>query len=563
MGSEPQDDHLRMVLDHLKDLENRIARIEQNLGLSRIEPEEQLVEVHRSVAAVKGEEEEELEFRLGQNWFAKVGIVVLAIGMAFLLTQPFDGLPSILPVLIGYVLVAGLFGLSRLWKESFALISGYLRGAAMALLYFTTLRFFFFTADPLLEANSVPGMLMLVAVSSANVVLALRRKSHYLIALALATACATALVVGSPWFVLALLTVLAIAVAIVRVRLQAQAVMMAGIVMTLLTHALWAVGNPILGNPLEFIRSPQLSVYVLLAYALIFALSVLRRRDHHKEDFSVAFTSFLSATGSYALFLLLTLMSFEPGFVWSHLLASGLYLALAVAFWVKEQSKYSTFVYAMLGYLALSVAIVRQFSVPNVFVWLSLQSIVVVATAVWFRSRFIVVANFGIYLAIIVGYLVVATEETGISLGFGIVALASARILNWQQDRLELKTELMRNAYLGAAFAVFPYALYYLVPRDYVSLSWMALAMFYYGMNALIRAQKYRWMGHLTLLLTVLYVVVIGIIELPPTYRIVSFLVLAVVLLAVSMVFTRLRAKKKATQDSNTDREQQPSEAHE
>jgi membrane protein implicated in regulation of membrane protease activity len=52
-------------------------------------------------------------------------------------------------------------------------------------------------------------------------------------------------------------------------------------------------------------------------------------------------------------------------------------------------------------------------------------------------------------------------------------------------------------------------------------------------------------MGHLTLLLTVLYVVVVGIIELPPTYRIVSFLVLAVVLLAVSMVFTRLRAKRK------------------
>jgi len=550
MGSEAQYDDLRTALARLNNLESRIGRIEKNLGLSRVEPSEQPVELDQSVAAVKGEEEDELEFRLGQNWFAKVGIVVLAIGMAFLLTQPFEDFPSILPVLMGYVLVAGLFGLSRLWKESFALISGYLRGAAMALLYFTTLRFFFFTTDPLLEANSEPGMLLLVAVSSVNLPLALRRRSHYLVALALATAFASTIVVGSAWFVLALLTVLAVVVSIVRVRLQAQGVMMAGIVMTLLSHALWAAGNPILGNPLALISSPHVNVYVLLAYALIFALGVLRRQDRREEDFSVAFTSFLSAAGSYALFLVLTLISFESGFVVSHLLASGLFLALAVAFWTKEQSKYSTFVYAMLGYMALSVAIVRQFSVPNVFVWLSLQSIVVVATAVWFRSRFIVVANFGIYLAIMVGYLVVATEETGISLGFGIVALTSARILNWQQDRLELKTELMRNAYLGAAFAVFPYALYYLVPRDYVSLSWIALAMFYYGMNALIRAQKYRWMGHLTLLLTVLYVVIIGIIELPPTYRIVSFLVLAVVLLAVSMVFTRLRAKKKAKENS-------------
>jgi len=348
MGSESQHDELRSVLAHLRDLENRIARIEENLGLARVEPREEPEELDRPSPLTKGEEEEELEFRLGQNWFAKVGIVVLAIGMAFLLTQPFEGLPSILPVLIGYVLVACLFGLSRLWKESFALISGYLRGAAMALLYFTTLRLFFFTVDPLLDPSSAFGILLLVAVSSVNILLALRRKSHYLIVLALATAFATAIVVGSWWFVFVLLTVLAVVTAIVRVRLEAQGVMMAGIVMTLLSHALWAVGNPIRGNPLAFVSSPQLNIYVLLAYALIFALGVLRRQDHREEDFSVAFTSFLGGAGSYALFLLLSLMSFESGFVLSHLLASALFLALAVAFWTKEQSKYSTFVYAML-----------------------------------------------------------------------------------------------------------------------------------------------------------------------------------------------------------------------
>ena len=60
---------------------------------------------------------------------------------------------------------------------------------------------------------------------------------------------------------------------------------------------------------------------------------------------------------------------------------------------------------------------------PEVFVWLSLQSVIVVATAVWFRSRFIVVANFLIYVAIILGYVIVAKTETGISLGFGLYIL--------------------------------------------------------------------------------------------------------------------------------------------
>lgn len=544
MGSELQSEDVRAVFAQLKKLEERISRIEEELELVPARAESQSLDAQRPVPKAQ-DEEEELEFRLGQNWFAKVGIVVLAIGMAFLLTQPFEELPSVVPVLIGAALVGILFGLSRLWRESYALIAGYLRGAAMALLYFTTLRLFFFSADPLLETTSVSGMVLLVAVASANILLALRRKSHYLLGLALTMAYATAVVVGTAWFVLGLLLVLAAFVAVVRVRMEASGVMMTGIVLTLLTHMVWALNNPIIGNPLEFVTTPQVNIYVLLAYALIFALGILRRTDHPQEDFAIAFTTFLSAGGSYGLFLLLTVVTFDAGFVLSHLAASILFLSLAIVFWTREQSKYSTFVYAMLGYMALSVAIVKEFAVPNVFVWLSVQSIVVVATAVWFRSRFIVVANFGIYLAIIVGYLVVATEETGISVGFGIVALASARILNWQKDRLELKTEMMRNAYLGAAFAVFPYALYFLIPTEYVWLSWIGLAIFYYGMNALIQAQKYRWMGHLTLLLTVLYVVVVGIIELPPTYRIVSFLVLAVVLLAVSMVFTRLRAKRK------------------
>jgi type III secretory pathway component EscV len=51
-------------------------------------------------------------------------------------------------------------------------------------------------------------------------------------------------------------------------------------------------------------------------------------------------------------------------------------------------------------------------------------------------------------------------------------------------------------------------------------------------------------MGHFTLILTVLYVLIIGIIQLEPGLRIVSFLALAIALLAVSMVFTRVRAKK-------------------
>ena len=171
---------------------------------------------------------------------------------------------------------------------------------------------------------------------------------------------------------------------------------------------------------------------------------------------------------------------------------------VAVLFWVREQSRVSTFIYAMTGYAALNMALIKAFFPgPELFVWLAAQSLLVVTTAIWFRSRFIIIANFLIFLIVVVCYMVLVTHENGISLVFGLVALTSARILRWQKDRLELKTELMRNAYLTSAFVVFPYALYHLVPRVWVAVSWVGLALFYYLMNLLTESRKYRWLGAL------------------------------------------------------------------
>ena len=104
----------------------------------------------------------------------------------------------------------------------------------------------------------------------------------------------------------------------------------------------------------------------------------------------------------------------------------------------------------------------------------------------------------------------------------------------------------MRNAYLACAFLVFPYALYHLVPLALVGVAWVGLALAYYLMNLVVRNVKYRWMGHLTLLLTVLYVAVVGLTQIAPAYRIASFLLLGTVLLVVSLLFSKLRERRRA-----------------
>jgi uncharacterized membrane protein len=62
-------------------------------------------------------------------------------------------------------------------------------------------------------------------------------------------------------------------------------------------------------------------------------------------------------------------------------------------------------------------------------------------------------------------------------------------------------------------------------------------------MSVILHNKKYRWMAILTLLLTVIYILIIGIVKLDPALRIVSFLILGIALMAISVIYTRLRAR--------------------
>lgn len=534
-----------LLVRRLDELEQRIARLECALPATPTltpEPMPAPLRPVEAAAVVEQRTEDELELEVGQNWFAKVGIGVLALGAGFTLTLPYAGLPAGLPSLAGGLAAGGLLFLAQRDIPALQLVSGWIRGAAMWLLQLAALRLCFFSPQPLLAADSLAGTFVLSLAAAVNFSLAWRRRSPGLVGLALVLAYLTVLAVGATALVLPGLVVLAVLTVAAATRGGWPALVLTGILVGPAAYFLWAAGNPLLGHPFHFVTEPAFGPAFLLMAILILGAGPLGRREPVPDDGLTNSCGFLNCTVGYGVFLVHTVAAYPAGFAPSHLAASGMLLALAVLFWVREHSKVSTFLYAMTGYFALSLAIIKLAPAPGVFVWLSLQSVVVVATAIWFRSRFIVVANFLIYVAIVLAYMIVAKRESGISIGFGVVALVSARILNWQQNRLELRTGLMRNAYLIGAFVVFPYALYHLAPGRYVGLAWVGLALFYYAMNLIVRNQKFRWMGHATLLLTTVYVAIVGTSRFGPVLRVLSFLVLGTVMLVVSLIFTRMRS---------------------
>jgi uncharacterized membrane protein len=87
------------------------------------------------------------------------------------------------------------------------------------------------------------------------------------------------------------------------------------------------------------------------------------------------------------------------------------------------------------------------------------------------------------------------------------------------------------------------------VPKGYISLSWLGVAIIYYILSITLKNKKYRWMALSTLLLTVTFILIVGIAQLEPVYRIISFIIIGLVLLITSIIYTRVKSKNESNKD--------------
>ncbi|MCG3118754.1 MAG: hypothetical protein ALAOOOJD_01018 [bacterium] len=529
-------------------LEARLVRIETYLQLGPL-PETRVHEGSEAPMATPPASEEEkeaaLELKIGEFWLARVGIVALLAGTAFFIAYPLKILPPWLHSLIGYLAVAGLLVASRFWRTTYPFLARILFGGGMLLLYYATLRLHFFTAPPLLT-NKAVALVLLLAVGTGHFYFARRRRSEFLTGMAVFLGYVTALMTDTTHLTLPLVALTAAVAVYFLIGYGFKTVGLLSVVWAYLTHLLWLLGNPLLGHPLQAVATHQYNLVYLFIYAAIFALPNLWRAENALPDATKILLPLLNGAGFFGVSFLVIITFFAAERAGLSFIISACFLALAILCWVWRDSRYATSFYACFGYLALSAAIFTRFTSPHYFIWLGWQSLLVISTAIWFRSKIVIVANTFIYLSIFLIYLISAPATAAVNASYALVALLSARLLNWKTERLALKTELMRNAYLASAFVIIPYGLYHAVPRNYVSLSWLGAAVFYFLMSLILKNKKYRWMAMLTILLTAIYVFAIDLARLEAGYRILSFLALGVVLLVISLLYAR--SHKKMTQ---------------
>jgi hypothetical protein len=540
MDTSSNDVTGKEILQYLKSIESRISKIETYLDLHP-SPTDESVEEESIIPKKKAETDEELEFRIGQYWFAKLGIFVFLVGWIIGNTLPFEELNQIIPVAIGFVTGIAVIASSIFIKKRLPHLSGWVLGSGFVIIYLASLRMHFFSLSPIIT-DITPVLVIVYLVSIILVFTGIKWGSPYITALGFSAGYLSALIGDYSYLIFLTITLLAIQSSYLKIKLNWSGQLNFTIVLTYLVHLIWFINNPLLGNQLELQTNESVNLIFILIYQIIFTLAYFADKKYD-ENLPTAISILVITSMGYGLFLLITILSTPSLGQLYHLLASIIFLGFAILFFTQKQSRITTFYYAMTGYGALSIAIILQFDKPDFFMWLCWQSLIVVSTAVWFRSKFIIVANFFIFLLIFLAFLVLSVATSGISLSFGIVALLSARILNWKKDQLELKTEQMRNAYLLTALLIIPYSLFQMMPSGFVAFSWIAVAILYYIFSLLLKNVKYRYMSLATFLMTVIYVFILGITSQETIFKILSFLVLGAALIILSIIYARNRNK--------------------
>ncbi len=530
---------MQEIWNRLKRHEEKIARVEKYLNLD--EQIEEKTDVHfRSIEEI--EQDENLEYKIGQYWFAKIGIIAFIIGIIFFLLLPLEDIPKTIPVFSGFICAGVFLLLPKLIGKNVPHLVNYLTGGSVILLYFSIVRLHFTGAFPIIH-SIVLELVLLNAVFLFSIILALRSKSQSLSFISVVIGFASAILSNSAYYTFLWICLVASVSVYINLKYNWRSLLGFAILLAYCAHAFWFINFPAISNTVEIIV-PKSNFIFLFLYFLIFSSAYFIERGEKSDETSKVINNVLNVIMFYLLLLAITLNGSYSSFSIIFGAASIIFLLQSAYYWKREKSKYLTFLFAMSGYLALSTSILYQFNFANSLILLCWQSLIVISTAVWYKSRIIIVANFFIYLLIFIVYLTAVKNMTVVSLSFGIAALVSARILNWKKKSLDLKTERMRNSYLLLSLLFIPFALFEIIPSGYIAVSWVTVAVFYYLFSLLLKNRKYRWMAVLTLLMTIIYVSVLGLTSSELIYKIMSFLILGSVLISISFIYGRMKRRQ-------------------
>jgi hypothetical protein len=549
MNTSNQSDkkNTQIIIEKLKILESRVSRIEAHLRfISNQEFYEREERNDHEDVIIKKPKNSAIESNLVEYGLTWLSTIAFIFGIIFLMSYVRNAGYPILASFTGYIATAGLFAFTYLFRRSFSHITQFLNACGLLLLYFITLRLHFLSPQPIIN-STVFALILLSITIGAQVWFTVKMKSEFLALLSIIVILTSGIISDSTYLTLGFVTIAAGLSLYYFVQHNWWRQLIVSIFLVYITHLLWLLGNPFMGHPLQAVESHEFNIIFLFIYGIIYSSTIIVSKKDNISDNSLGFISIINAMNFSLLISIIALIFYKENYVW--IFASIALSCLLFSIFLKRNSKrlFAPAFYACFGFMALSVFIYGYANLPDSYYWLALQSLIVVSMALWFRSKIIVVVNTLLYILILLVYLISSPPIDNINFVLVVVALATARILNWKKDRLTLKTEIFRNIYLIIAFIMVLYALNHAVPTQYVTLSWTAIAIIYLLLSILLRNIKYRWMSFMTMVFTGGHLLFVDMAKMDMGYKVITFLVFAAISIGLTLYYTKWIKKKSSS----------------
>jgi hypothetical protein len=544
---DTRESEYRKIIERLESLEARLSVVESELG-SKV-PERQLPgpETNRPDGPYTSSDvidyEKGLESQIGRIGLAWLGSIVMLFAIIFfteyLLKLDSKGLAYI----IGYCSVATIFIIAGYLKKSGSNLPSMFNLVGFVTVFYVTLRLHFFSTDPFLSSRSVAIFLLLIIIVF-QIILALKNKSEVYGFLSIVFLLFTAIMSDSTHVMLPLVSISAVAAVYYLYKHNWKIIFSFTVFAAYLVYFMWFFSNPVMGHEFQLITRHNYGfIYLFLIGAYFCSLPLLRKEDGSNNDFVIAGIIINGLLFTFLLSLV-TISFFRTNYV--ALFAAITVSCLGYSVLLKKRSdwNFASAFFALYGFMAMSISLYGLVGLPKVYLLLSLQSLVVVAMALWFRNRLMIYMNSLLFFTILLAYLFLSKSSNGVNFSFAIVSLVSARVINWQKERLSIRTEYIRNLYLIEGFIMVLFALYQSVPGQFITLSWTGAALIHFLLSFVLKNVKYRYMALGTMICATIYLFIVDLARIDLIYRVLALLFLAIVSIGISIYYTN-RGKKE------------------
>jgi hypothetical protein len=494
-----------------------------------------------------------IESNVLEYGLAGFGSIILIFGLIFLMIFLQKNLTGIVSGLIGYGAVAGVFLFAYYFRKSFYYLSYMFNVSGHLLAYYVTLRLHFFTPQPAISSEGMALILLLIVVAG-QIYFGVKRNSEFLAALGIILLLLTGIFADKTHLTLPVAVLTGIVAMFLFIKYNWRSLFTLSLILIYATHFIWLLNNPIMGHNVGGNTFHDYNLIYLFFYGAIFSYTPLIKNKGLFPNGFYSSTIILNGISFSLVIFFVVLKFYQESYTWIFLLIAFFCLLYSIYLKFKLERKFDPAFYACFGFFAISIAVYGYAKLPGAYFLLIWQSLLVVSIALWYRSKIIVLANTGLFAGIMLIYLLSSPSVDRINFSLAIIGLATARIINWQKERLILKTDSIRNFYLVTVFFSSLYALYHAFPKEYVTISWSAAAFVYFMLSIFLKNSKYRWMAVLTLGVTAIYLFVIDLAHMGVGYRVVAFLFLAIISLGASLYYTKkVRAKHQTDENLKID----------